>query len=64
MRFTRLKPDYERFWMSDSDACSRLDVHEGCLFFHSRGYEVLSPGASTLRQVLARHAPVVVRKPG
>jgi SAM-dependent methyltransferase/uncharacterized protein YbaR (Trm112 family) len=63
MRFERLRPDYERFWMSDSDAAVRLDAHEGCLFFHSRGYEVLSPGRGALGQILARHAPVVVRKP-
>jgi SAM-dependent methyltransferase/uncharacterized protein YbaR (Trm112 family) len=63
MRFDRLRPDYERFWMSDSDAAARLDSHEGCLFFHSRGYEILSPGATALRQLLARHEPVVVKKP-
>jgi SAM-dependent methyltransferase len=62
-RFGRLKPDYQRFWMSDSDAASRLDSHEACLFFHSRGYEVLSPGRGAVRQLLARHEPVVVRKP-
>jgi SAM-dependent methyltransferase/uncharacterized protein YbaR (Trm112 family) len=63
LRFERLRPDYETFWMSDSDAAARLDAHEGCLFFHSRGYEVLSPGPSTLRQLLARHSALVVRKP-
>jgi hypothetical protein len=60
--FRRLKPDYRRFWMSDSDAASRLDSHEACLFFRSRGYEVLAPGRGTMRQLLARHEPVVVRK--
>ena len=59
----RLEPDYTRFWMSDSDAVSRLDSHEGCLFFHSRGYELLRPGPAWWRQLLARHAPVVARKP-
>ena len=63
LRFERLRPDYETFWTSDSDAAARLDAHEGCLFFHSRGYEVLSPGGSTLRQLLVRHGAVVVRKP-
>jgi SAM-dependent methyltransferase len=63
MRFGRLKPDYENYWLSDADAAARLDVHEGCLFFHSRGYEVLSPGPTALSQILARHTSVVVRKP-
>lgn len=62
-RFTRLRPEYEHFWESDCDACSRLDSHEACLFFHSRGYDVMQPGSGTLRQLSARHQPVVVRKP-
>lgn len=63
LQFEKLKPDYERFWMSDSDAAARLDSHEACLYFHSRGYEILRPGPSPLKQLLARHEPVIVRKP-
>lgn len=63
LRFERLQPDYETFWLSDSDAASRIDSHEGALFFHSRGYEVLAPGAQWFLQLLNRHGPVVVRKP-
>jgi SAM-dependent methyltransferase/uncharacterized protein YbaR (Trm112 family) len=62
-RFRRLRPDYEVFWLSDSDACSRLDSHEACLFYRSRGYEVLAPGDSTSRQLLVGHVAIVVRKP-
>jgi SAM-dependent methyltransferase/uncharacterized protein YbaR (Trm112 family) len=62
MRFRRLRPDYQTFWVSDSDAASRLDSHEGCLYFQSRGYDVLSPGPSAARQLMCRHEPVVVRK--
>ncbi|MBC8108797.1 MAG: methyltransferase domain-containing protein [Anaerolineae bacterium] len=62
-RFSSLKPDYEHFWESDFDACSRLDSHEGVLFFKSRGYELLSPNGGTIRQLLTRHEPVTVRKP-
>ena len=63
LHFERLRPDYERFWMSDSDAAARLDAHEGCLYFHSRGYDILRPGPSALSQILARHEPVIVKKP-
>ncbi len=63
LRYTPLRPDYETFWMSDSDAAASLDSHEGALFFHSRGYEVLAPGQRALTQLLARHAALVVRKP-
>lgn len=62
LRFTALRPDYETFWMSDSDAAARIDSHEGCLFFASRGYDVLQPGPSARRQLLARHHAVVARK--
>jgi hypothetical protein len=62
LRFTRLRPDYQTFWISDSDAASRIDSHEGCLYFQSRGYDVLTPGAGALRQLLCRHEPLVVRK--
>lgn len=62
-RFSSLKPDYENFWESDSDACSRLDSHEAVLFFKSRGYELLRPSGGTIRQLLSRHELLTVRKP-
>ena len=62
-RFRRLCPEYSKFWMSDSDAVSRLDSHEAALFFHSRGYDVIRPGLSWVRQLLAGHAPLVAFKP-
>jgi ubiquinone/menaquinone biosynthesis C-methylase UbiE len=61
-RFRRLRPDYSRFWMSDSDAVSRLDAHEGALFYHSRGYRVTRPGTSWLKQLLVGHGPLVAFK--
>jgi SAM-dependent methyltransferase/uncharacterized protein YbaR (Trm112 family) len=63
LRYERLPANYERFWMADSDAVSRLDAHEGCLFFHSRGYRVWRPGPGTLRQLFARQEPLIVQKP-
>jgi hypothetical protein len=63
MPVRRLRADYENFWEADSDACSSLDSHDAVLFFSSRGYEVLNPAGGTLRHLLARHEPVVVRKP-
>jgi SAM-dependent methyltransferase/uncharacterized protein YbaR (Trm112 family) len=64
MRFGRLRPDYDVYWFSDSDACSRLDAHEGCLYFESRGYELLHPRGGVLGRLMARNIPVIVRKPG
>lgn len=60
--FRRLRPTYDTFYMSDSDAASRLDSHEACLFFSARGYDVLSHPTGKA-QLLARHESVVVRKP-
>jgi SAM-dependent methyltransferase len=63
LRFRRLQPDYSRFWMSDSDAVTRLDSHEGALFFHSRGYRIEKPGSGWVRQLMAGHGPLVAFKP-
>jgi uncharacterized protein YbaR (Trm112 family) len=46
LHFGRLKPNYERPLCADSDACSSIDSHEAALFFHSRGYKILSPGSA------------------
>lgn len=62
-RFQRLRAEYEHFWESDCDACSRIDSHEACLYFASRGYDVMQPGPGAVRQLLARHNAVIVRKP-
>ena len=41
-----LKPDYEHYWMPDSDALNSMDAYEGYLWFTSRGDECLNcPGA-------------------
>jgi hypothetical protein len=48
--------------MSDSDAASRLDS-QGALFFHSRGYQISSPFPTAFLQLLARHNPLIARKP-
>jgi SAM-dependent methyltransferase/uncharacterized protein YbaR (Trm112 family) len=63
LHFARLQPDYEHFWQSDFDACSRLDSHEGVLFFESRGYEFLNPTGGAWRKLTTRHEPLIVRKP-
>jgi ubiquinone/menaquinone biosynthesis C-methylase UbiE/uncharacterized protein YbaR (Trm112 family) len=62
LAFKPLKANYTKFWMSDSDACSSIDSHEGILFFKSRGYEILSPGSGFLKELLFRSGPVIARK--
>lgn len=62
LMFKRLNPNYETYWMSDSDATCSLDSHEAILYFESRGYDILSHG-SLVRRLLARHEVVIARKP-
>ena len=62
-RYVRLRPSYEVFYGTDSDACAWLDSHECALYFLSRGYEVLN-GGTLWRRLRLRHEPVMCRKPG
>lgn len=56
----KLKPNYEKFWMSDSDAVNSMDPYEMIVWFRSRGDEVLHP-PTPLRQFLVRNGPIIVR---
>lgn len=58
-----LAANYETFWMSDSDACARIDSHEGVIFFERRGYEILRPAGSVMHRLFFRAGPLIVRKP-
>jgi hypothetical protein len=37
-----LTPNYEKYWVADSDAVNSIDSHEAMLWFRSRGDECLS----------------------
>jgi SAM-dependent methyltransferase len=62
LEYTRLAPNLDEFLGSDSDAFTSLDPQAFALYFHKRGWEVLSHPTVRAR-MLARHEPVVVRKP-
>ena len=38
----KLKPNYEKFWMSDSDAVNNIDPHDAILWFESNGCYCIS----------------------
>lgn len=42
LRFKRLTPNYEKYWVTDSDAMVSLDFYEMYLWFTSRGDECLN----------------------
>jgi SAM-dependent methyltransferase len=49
LRFKRLTPNYEKYWVTDSDAVVSLDYYEMYLWFTSRGDECLNvPSRSAL----------------
>jgi SAM-dependent methyltransferase len=42
LHYHRLTPNYEKYWMADSDAVNSIDRHEMMLWFKSRGDECLN----------------------
>jgi SAM-dependent methyltransferase len=48
LRYRRLKPNYEKYWMPDSDAVNSIDRHEAMLWFVSRGDECLNCQSTSL----------------
>jgi SAM-dependent methyltransferase len=62
LEYDRLKPNLDEFLGTDSDAFTSLDPQAAILYFATRGWEVLSH-PTTRARLLARHEPVVVRKP-
>ena len=42
LRYRRLNPNYEEYWVRDSDAVNSIDSHEAMLWFLSRGDECLN----------------------
>jgi SAM-dependent methyltransferase len=60
--YSRLQPNLEEYVGTDCDAFTSMDPQSAILYFAARGWEALShPGLR--RRMLARHEPVVVRKP-
>lgn len=41
-QYKRLRANYEKYWMSDSDACNSMDPFEAIIWFTSRGDKCLS----------------------
>ncbi len=59
-RYRQLTPNYEQFWMSDSDALNSMDPFEAILWFRSRGDRCLN--YPTLpKALLVRTGELVIR---
>jgi SAM-dependent methyltransferase len=61
-RYKRLRPNLTEYVGTDCDAFTSMDPHAAIVWFAARGWDVLSHPTSRAR-LLARHEPVVVRKP-
>src|ERR1051325_8880059 len=48
LRYRKLQPNYEQYWVNDSDAVNSIDSYEGALWFLSRGDECLSCGSAPM----------------
>jgi ubiquinone/menaquinone biosynthesis C-methylase UbiE len=60
LRYRRLTPNYDQYWVPDSDAVNSIDSHEAMLWFLSRGDECLNcDGASVFLPVVS--APLIIR---
>lgn len=59
--YKKIKPNYEVYWTSDSDACNHIDPHDAILWFESHGFECLSHPMN-LRAFFVRTGSVVFRK--
>lgn len=59
--YKSLKPNYEKYWCADSDACNSMDPHEMLLWFKSRGW-VLESHPTFIKRFLVRHGAIIVKK--
>jgi SAM-dependent methyltransferase len=60
--YARLSPNLTEYVGTDCDAFTSMDPHAAIMYFLSRGWDVLSHPTFRTR-FLARHEPVIARKP-
>ena len=58
LRYRRLTPNYDKYWVQDSDAVNSIDSHEAMLWFRSRGDEWLNCEDASL---FMSFMPLVIR---
>lgn len=59
--YKRLRPNYEIFWQSDSDACCDLDPFLTILWLKANGYKIPSH-PNMVKQFFARNEAIEIRK--
>jgi hypothetical protein len=58
LRYRRLTPNYEKYWVGDSDAVNSIDSHEAMLWFLSRDDECLNCDGGS---VFIGYGPLIIR---
>lgn len=58
--YQTLEPNFEHYWMPDSDAINRMDPYEAMVWFKSRGDEIVFP-STHVKQFFIRTGQIVVR---
>lgn len=61
IKYKRLKPNYDTYWTSDSDACNSIDPHDALLWFLSHGFECVSH-PSHIKALFVRTGALTFRK--
>lgn len=59
--FSRLQPNYEIFWQSDSDACNSIDPFMAILYFKSNGLKIVNY-PTVLKQLFVRTNELLLEK--
>ena len=60
LRYRPLNPNFETYWVADSDAVNSIDCYEAFLWFSSRGDACLNCDG-LLQQSLAEYGPLIIR---
>lgn len=61
IRYRKLNPNFEVFWMSDSDAVNSIDPFDAYLWFKMRGGESLNY-RTIFKAFFIRHGPIIIQK--
>jgi SAM-dependent methyltransferase len=59
--YRKIEPNYEKFWMSDSDACNNIDPFIAILYFKANGFHIVN--YPTIKdQFLVRTNELILKK--
>ena len=61
LRYDRLNPTFERYWVPDSDAVNSIDSYEAYLWFVSRGDMCLNCGTAGAELLESERWPLIIR---